>query len=180
MKQTIRISIFLIIALCASLQPLLAQQIRQKTVGFTLSHTLKSVKGTCQKVELQELSIKQEGQTYTSNAFRVIVPLEGMTTGNQNRDSNMLEILGYPGTKEVIARINPVTAQPGKNRLRGTILLNGQEKPFESEFELTKSESGVTITGTARLRLSDFSIAPPRLLLFSIDDEIEIAYNVQF
>lgn len=179
MKQIFRISIISIIALCAS-QSVLAQQITQKKLDFALSHTLKSVKGTCQNVELQELSIKQEGQTYTSNAFRVVVALEGMTTGNRNRDSNMLEILGYPGAKEIVARINAVTAKPGKNRLQGTILMNGQEKPFESEFELTKSDAGVSITGTARLRLSDFSIAPPKLLLFSIDDEIEISYNVQF
>lgn len=151
-----------------------------KEIQFSISHPLKTVSGTCQSVLIQGFAPQNQGQEFVAAPFQVVIPIDGMTTGNRNRDSNMAEMLGYPGAKEITAKIPAVHARLGKNRLSGTVTINKIEKPFDGEFELTQNGDSFVIQGSTILHLSDFGIAPPRLLLLSIGNDVAIAYNVSF
>ncbi|MCE9599325.1 MAG: YceI family protein [Spirochaetia bacterium] len=156
--------------------PLLSLEV-SKEVQFTIAHPLKTVTGNCNTIEILDFVPKRQGEIYSAGPFRVIIPLNGMTTGNRNRDSNMLEILGFPAVKEIVARVNPIDARIGKNKMSGTLLINGHEKPFSSDFELSESKE-TTATGTIHIQLHDFGIEAPKLLLLTVQDDVIVSFKV--
>jgi len=99
-----------------------------------------------------------------------------MDTGNQNRDSHMLEVLGYPTYKEILVEINPVKIQENTT-FEGWITIKGIRKPIKSIASIEKQNNLYIVKGKANIVLTEFQIERPSLLGLAVEDLVEVNYE---
>jgi len=154
-----------------------AQQLSKKIVQFVITHPFKAVTGNCPDVQVNGFSIKKANNVYSVAPFSVQIAIGPLTTQNKNRDSNMLEVLGYPRNQTIVGEMRAIEAHPGKNHLTGILKINGKEQPFESDFDLSENDNEVRASGEFLIKLSAFGLERPRLLALSVDDDVKIIYE---
>lgn len=161
----------------ASLTAAGAEELVKKNITYTVSHPMKTVTGTCSGVQVRGLSIQKANNVISTGSFQVIVPVSGMSTANRNRDSTMQTLFGYPANKEWIADIESLQVTGQTGTFRGILRLGEKKAPFDSPFQLAQEHGELTARGSLVVRLSDFQIERPRLLLLAVEDEVKINYE---
>ena len=149
----------------------------RRTITYTVSHPMKTVTGTCADVQVRGLSAKKANNVISAGAFQVIVAVAGMSSGNRNRDSTMQTLLGFPAASEWTAEIEPVQVNGPGGVFQGILRLGQKSAPLKSEFQVSEEHGEIVVRGAAVVRLSDFQIERPRLLLLAVDDEVRINYE---
>ncbi len=155
----------------------------EKKILFTATHPFKSIEGHCEEIRIEALKLGFKGTLPVLQGPALLsIPLTGMKTGNSNRDSHMLEVLGYPDSKAIEGRIEKILpAKEGdKLLLSGTLKINGIEKPFQSTATSTRSGDTIVIEGGFDVMLPDFDVEPPDLILIRVADLVKIRYRFRF
>ncbi len=111
--------------------------------------------------------------------FSVRVPIRTMTTENRNRDSNMLDTLGYPKTREIVFRANQTVIDGSQARISGVLLINGIEKNIEFSAKAEKQDADWIVSGDFTILMTDFGLERPRVLFLVVADEVKISFRVQ-
>jgi len=163
---------FIIVLFFSFLLPLNAEFLK-KEVHFIVKHPFKTVHGKCKEVNIQEIEIDNN---LTIKPFRITIPYLKMDTGNQNRDSHMLEVLGYPIYKEILVEINPVKIQENTT-FEGWITIKGIRKPIKSIASIEKQNNLYIVKGKANIVLTEFQIERPSLLGLAVEDLVEVNYE---
>lgn len=151
---------------------------QKSEIIFHVTHPLKKVTGICENIEFKDFNYNvTDEKLQISNPFIVFVTVEGMTTGNGNRDSNMYHDLGFPEYKIIEADIQKVSvSQNNHYRVNGILKIKGKERPFETEGTLTKEGSLHMFKGHLSVKLSDFGVERPTLLV-AIDDVVAVDFQ---
>lgn len=149
----------------------------RKSITYTITHPMKTVAGVCADAEVRNLTITKANNVISTGAFQVIVPISGMSSGNRNRDSTMQTILGYPAVGAWAAEIEPVTISGQSGVLQGVLRLGAKSSPLRSEFQISEENGELIVRGHFLVRLSDFQLERPKLLLLSVDDEVKVFYE---
>jgi len=149
----------------------------RKIITYTVTHPMKTVAGVCANPQVQGLALTKANNVISASAFQVVVPIIGMSSGNRNRDSTMQTILGYPAVSEWVAEIETVSLTGSSGVLRGVLRLGAKSAPLLSEFQTSEQNGELVVRGSMTVRLSDFQIEKPRLLLLAVDDEVKITYE---
>lgn len=159
-----------------------APQLVHKEVHFTASHQFKTIPGMCESVNVSDVQIKLEGDHPALLApATVTIPVESMKTGISNRDSHMLEVLGFPKFKEIRAVVESIV--PGEKNhyaISGKLTIKGVEKPFRSEATSTTEGDTVILRGGFPVSLAAYGVEAPDLLFIKIKDRVDINYDFRF
>ncbi len=161
--------------------PAFSQEIifQKKEIFFTISHALKTVKGECSTIHTEALSVQQSIDEYSVKfPFTVSVDVKSMTTKNSNRDSHLLETLGYPEYKTIDFKAHSISkVDPENYNLQGKLTIQNASKDITIPVKVTQKDKLSVFSGNFIVRLTDFSIKPPSLLFMSISDDVKITFN---
>ena len=163
---------FLIVLFFYTIIPLNAEFLT-KEIRFIVKHPFKTVYGQCKEIIVQEIEIDNN---LNIKPFRITIPYLKMDTGNQNRDSHMLEVLGYPTYKEILVEIKPVNIKENTT-FEGWITIKGIRKPIKSTAIIEKQNNLYIVKGQVDILLSQFEIEKPSLLGLAVEDLVKVEYN---
>lgn len=171
------LNLLLVAFLAMPAMALQAKQPSESSIQFTVEHPMKTVVGESRNPVFSGLDYSYDGQFKLKGPFTVTISYKDMKTGNGNRDSHMMEVLGYPDHQSVVARI--VEAEPTADGLRiaGSLSINGVNNLFRTLATLKEDQNDIVISGTASVLLSNFQVERPSLLGMSIEDRVVIRYR---
>jgi hypothetical protein len=153
--------------------------IKSISIKFYVTHPWRKVVGICNEPKVESLKLSGNKEIPTiSSPFSVKCSLLNMKTGDANRDSHMLEVLGYPETKEVIFSVASTHADKELNyKITGDLNIKGKSKPVVFSAKLIK-ETIPLVKGSFEILLSDFSVERPALLFVPINDTVKIEVEI--
>jgi hypothetical protein len=153
--------------------------IKSITLKFYVTHPWKKVTGVCNEPKIESLKITGNKDFPTiSSPFLVKCNLLNMKTGDANRDSHLMEVLGYPESKEIIFSVTSTQADKDMNyKISGDLTIKGNSKPIVFYVKLNK-ETSLVVSGNFDILLSDFLVERPALLFVPINDKVKIEVSI--
>lgn len=142
---------------------------------YSMKHPLHQWDGTSRDV--QSLLVA-DAATKTPQNVAVRVKISSFDSKNANRDSHMIEVaegLTYP---EITFASTSVTADGNKLKVTGNLKFHGVTKPVTFECIQQTDRKGSTISGSFKVKLTDFNIEPPSLLAMATEDEFGISFRM--
>ena len=110
----------------------------------------------------------------------ISVPLNTFSSGNDNRDSNMLiycKAFDFPNInfQSTSIKVNESTLE-----IEGKIEFAGEEKEIKTNAKLNRLDNNLfAIEGELDILLSEFKVERPSLLFVEIEDLVKIKYSIQ-
>lgn len=125
----------------------------------------------------------------TADAVRdvtVDVPVRTLLSGEGGLDKNLWKALKSEDHPRIRYRLAGYTLVPAGSpdtlhvRAEGTLEVAGVQRPVPLEVVALRGADGVVLEGTASLRMSDFGVKPPRLMLgaLRVGDRVAIRYHL--
>ncbi len=167
--------------------PLQTAEVLKAEVRFTANHPLKTVKGICQDIFIDQLNIKRGnkvGEGYSvKTPVTLVCDVGKMDSGSERRDRDMREALGYPEHKKVLVHLQSITRSKSDIAdyiAAGTITIAGKDYSFSSVVHTKEAGEKIEVEGGFSIKLSHFEIEPPSLLGMDVKDDIQIDYGFVF
>lgn len=125
-------------------------------------------------------NISLDDETQQIQQVGVAANVANFDSENSSRDSHaleVLEVLKYPRVTFLSTAIKQVDS---KLEIIGNLTFHGIKKEitFEAKRENTKNE--IVITGTFPIKLTDYNIEKPSLLMIPVEDEMKISFIIVF
>jgi hypothetical protein len=155
------------------------EAIKSINIKFYVVHPWKKVVGTCNEPKIESLKLTGSKDFPTPlSPFTVKCTLLNMKTGDANRDSHMLEVLGFPDFKEIIFFVASTQTDKDLNyKFTGDLNIKGKTNPINFLAKLNKDNS-YSIKGSFEILLSEFSVERPALLFVPISDTVKIEIEI--
>ncbi len=182
------IPLVLLSFLSSSLQPQLLTSILDPDssyVAYTGHHPLHSWRGLSHTIHAT-LNLHLENPTASQVDIRI--PVESFDSGNPNRDSNMLDVVEadrFPEVRFVLREATIDTLEAASDslyqarwRIRGELTFHGITRTIEIPVDISMVRNRFTAHTMFCLKLSDFNVRRPRLLLMPIRDEIDVEVHL--
>ena len=169
--KNILIFIFVISSLLAT-----QYEVTSNRIVYYGVHALHKWEGSTTKTT-GTLSYDKKKKTYSCN---ITVPLNTFSSGNDNRDSNMLtycNAITYPDIKfkSKIINVNMESID-----IEGIIEFAGKKRNLKTVAHLIDlNENEFSIKGEFEILLSDFNIPRPSLMFIKMEDNILIKYSIK-
>lgn len=115
-----------------------------------------------------------------ASRIEISAPVESFDSGNENRDSNMLDAVEaerYPNVSFVSSQIT--AGQGGTWTVRGTLSFHGRTKQIEIPVRVSGQNGVFEGSGTFPISLTEFKVKRPKLLLKPIADEIQVTFTIR-
>ncbi|AAS71676.1 YceI family protein [Leptospira interrogans] len=156
-----------------------ASEILKKEITFLAIHPMKEVHGACKEIQVDSPQIQTSGTVYKLNSpFTIKIPILKIHSGDENRDSHIMEILGYPDIPEIIVVVESAEAVGETYLIRGKLSIHGFTRDFQSSGKVEPNGVGqIRIFGKVNIQFSDFNLERPSLLFIKTKEEIEIGYD---
>ncbi|AYV55669.1 hypothetical protein CH370_11880 [Leptospira kmetyi] len=158
-----------------------SSEVLKKEITFLAIHPMKEVRGVCKEVQVNAPQIAAAGSGYKLNSpFQIRIPILKIHSGDESRDSHIMEILGYPDTPEIVAVIESVVAPASGDTytVRGKLTIHGLTQDFQSSAKVEAKDPGqIRVFGKVDVKFSDFKLEKPSLLFIKAKEEIEIGYD---
>ena len=122
-------------------------------------------------IELKENQISKIG---------VIAKVADFKSGNSSLDSNSFRVLDALKIPNIIFRSTDIVETLDIISVYGTISFHGIEKAINVTLNKSNDNDIVSLNGKFIIKLSDFNVRRPSLLLQKINDEIEVQINLIF
>ena len=122
-------------------------------------------------IELKENQISKIG---------VIAKVADFKSGNSSLDSNSFRVLDALKIPNIIFRSTDIVETLDIISVYGTISFHGIEKAINVNLNKSNDNDIVSLNGKFIIKLSDFNVKRPSLLLQKINDEIEVQINLIF
>ena len=113
----------------------------------------------------------------------VKVPVGTLRSGKSGLDRNMMKTLHadqYPDIRFHLARYTASGADTVDISAEGTLTVSGQERPVTLEARAYRGPGGVWLEGTHGLRMTEFGIKPPTMMMgaIKVGDPVTIHYKL--
>ena len=119
------------------------------------------------------------------SAGELVIPVAGLKSEKDGLDKNLRKSLLAEAHPLIRYRLRGYHVAPGESdsfkvRASGVLEVAGKQKEIESDLIARPTALGVWLTGTQPLRMTDFGIKPPKMMLGTIrtDDEVVIHYRL--
>ena len=123
------------------------------------------------------LSYDKNKKTYSCN---ITVPLNTFSSGNDNRDSNMLTYCNAITYPDIIFKSKMIAVNNEFIDLEGIIEFAGKKRNLKTVAHVIElNENEFSIQGEFEILLSDFGIPQPSLLFIKMEDNILIKYSIK-
>jgi hypothetical protein len=115
------------------------------------------------------------------------IPVQKLSSGDKGLDENLRKTLKAPEHPNIVFRLASYEVMPSSEagaflvKLRGTLQVAGAERPQDLIGRVAESAEGLRLTGSKELRMSEFGVKAPVLMLGAIktDDRIVVRYDLQ-
>ena len=110
----------------------------------------------------------------------ISVPLSTFSSGNDNRDSNMLVYCRAFDFPNINFQSTSIKVNESTLEIEGKIEFAGEEKEMKTNAKLNSLDNNLfTIEGELDILLSEFKVERPSLLFVEIEDLVKIKYSIQ-
>ncbi|PJZ69457.1 hypothetical protein CH373_15285 [Leptospira perolatii] len=163
-----------------SLNSISAQELKvsEKIITFVVDHPFETVNAECGKVVLEPSSFPSKDSYPKVSSIKIEIPFKYISSGDQNRDSTIIESLGYPTYKSVSFQSSKIVEAEGGWDVTGNLTINGVTKQIQVFASGTKDAGKVVVKGTFNVMMSDYNVVPPSLLFVKTREKVVI--NFQF
>ena len=169
--KNILIFIFVISSLLAT-----QYEVTSNRIVYYGVHALHKWEGSTTKTT-GTLSYDKNKKTYSCN---ITVPLNTFSSGNDNRDSNMLTYCNAITYPDIIFKSKMIAVNNESIDLEGIIEFAGKKRNLKTVAHLMElNENEFSIQGEFEILLSDFGIPQPSLLFIKMEDNILIKYSIK-
>ena len=169
--KNILIFIFVISSLVAT-----QYEVTSNKIVYYGVHALHKWEGSTTKTT-GTLSYDKNNKTYSCN---ITVPLNTFSSGNDNRDSNMLTYCNAITYPDIIFKSKMIAVNNESIDLEGIIEFAGKKRNLKTVAHLLElNENEFSIQGEFEILLSDFGIPQPSLLFIKMEDNILIKYSIK-
>jgi polyisoprenoid-binding protein YceI len=119
--------------------------------------------------------------------FEIRIPVKGLKSGKDKLDANMYKALDEPTHPEIVFtldRYQPAGSGSGSDTIavatKGRVKVAGKEKAIEMRVVFTSVAGGLRVKGSADLKMTDFGIKPPTMMLGTLrtHDDIVIKFDL--
>jgi Uncharacterized conserved protein len=109
----------------------------------------------------------------------VTIPLNTFSSGNDNRDSNMLYYCNAIEYPDIVFKSDMINVNKQSIDIEGIIEFAGEKRKLKTVAKLIKlNQNEFSIKGEFQIYLSNFNIARPSLLFIKMEDNILIEYSM--
>ena len=110
----------------------------------------------------------------------ISVPLSTFSSGNDNRDSNMLVYCRAFDFPNINFQSTSIKVNESILEIEGKIEFAGEEKEIKTNAKLNSLDNNLfAIEGELDILLSEFKVERPSLLFVEIEDLVKIKYSIQ-
>ena len=110
----------------------------------------------------------------------ISVPLNTFSSGNDNRDSNMLVYCRAFDFPNINFQSTSIKVNESILEIEGKIEFAGEEKEIKTKAKLNSLDNNLfAIEGELDILLSEFKVERPSLLFVEIEDLVKIKYSIQ-
>ena len=110
----------------------------------------------------------------------ISVPLNTFSSGNDNRDSNMLVYCRAFDFPNINFQSTSIKVNESTLEIEGKIEFAGEEKEIKTNAKLNRLDNNLfAIEGELDILLSEFKVERPSLLFVEIEDLVKIKYSIQ-
>ena len=110
----------------------------------------------------------------------ISVPLSTFSSGNDNRDSNMLVYCRAFDFPNINFQSTSIKVSESTLEIEGKIEFAGEEKEIKTNAKLNSLDNNLfAIEGELDILLSEFKVERPSLLFVEIEDLVKIKYSIQ-
>ena len=110
----------------------------------------------------------------------ISVPLSTFSSGNDNRDSNMLVYCRAFDFPNINFQSTSIKVNESTLEIEGKIEFAGEEKEIKTNAKLNSLDNNLfAIEGELDILLSEFEVERPSLLFVEIEDLVKIKYSIQ-
>ena len=173
MKKTLLFSLLISVNLCS--QEFWEIDSNSSFIKYSGNHFLHN--WDAQNDEISGLLNIENG---TIDNVGVIAKVKDFNSGNSSLDSNamrVVEALKYPN---VIFRSSLIEQNDDRVYLEGVLEFHGIKQNLKVEGKIESLEDQIKINMDFIIKLSDFEIKRPSLLLRKVEDEILVEINLNF
>lgn len=115
----------------------------------------------------------------TSLRGAIEVSVVDFISDNAKRDSNMHETMESDKFPKASFEVKEVVVKGGDNvTLKGSMTLHGVTKPMSFEGSVNEEGSKVRIKAKSSMKMSDFSINPPKMVFLTVRDQVDLNVDV--
>ena len=121
-------------------------------------------------------------------SFDMVAPVEKLSSGDKGLDKNMWKALKSGQFKEIRFRADSFAIRPPRAlgaqfglAMRGALTIAGVTRPVELEADGFGVPGGVRIAGATSLRMTDYAVKPPVLMLGAIKtaDQVVVKFDME-
>jgi len=110
----------------------------------------------------------------------ISVPLSTFSSGNDNRDSNMLVYCRAFDFPNINFQSTSIKVNESTLEIEGKIEFAGEEREIKTNAKLNSLDNNLfAIEGELDILLSEFKVERPSLLFVEIEDLVKIKYSIQ-
>lgn len=177
-------NVILAIILLVSGMEIFAIEVTKKKIEFYVDHPAKYVTGVCNEIQVDQPKLRfSNGKYNLQSPFFIKIPILKITSGDSDRDLHIQEILGYPNTPIIEAKIeliSPSNVNEHAYTIKGKVTIHGKIKDFSTDATVTPLGVGeIQVEGNLVLKFSEFNLENPSLLFLKAKDEIQVRYLFQ-
>jgi polyisoprenoid-binding protein YceI len=161
-------------------------QFEQATVAYKGRDSLASWTGTTKEVTGTLAYDSQTGELLKGD---VQVGLASINSGNGVRDARMrnefLQTDKFPTALFVVKKVEDFPkfsdwkqwGNRQKGRIIGDLTIKNVTKPVTFEAETVYTGKELKVTGTSKVKMTDFGITPPSIFLVTVEDTVGLEFN---
>lgn len=128
------------------------------------------------KVVMMEASIDDSIESLRG---KFTIKATDLKSSNSDRDEHMHETIDAANYPLIVVNIQNVTKSADMYQLDGTVMLHGVTRALSTMATINKNTTGLSISGSFAVNLTDHQIKPPKLLFLTVRDRIDITYNLE-
>jgi hypothetical protein len=110
----------------------------------------------------------------------VAIPLAQLDCGNETMNEHMRKALKAKESPRIVFKLENYKENVGELQLNGTMNIAGTERPIQLMGTVTDSKGVVRATGKAQIKMSEWGVKPPTLMMgtMKVKDNVTINFDV--
>ncbi|BAF72027.1 YceI family protein [Sulfurovum sp. NBC37-1] len=150
------------------------------TNGSVKAHTEVFGDSTIDPVTKSITSHLSMGNSVESIKGSVDVSVRKLKSDNETRDEHMVEAIASDKYPLATYTFKSVTKTGNQYKIDGILNFHGVQKPLSIKADIAEKPGSVALKGKASFKMSDYGVKPPKLLLLTVRDRIDLSVNVTF
>lgn len=125
-------------------------------------------------------SVLHLGSTLTQLQGTITIPSISLQSENEGRDDHMHEAMHAESEKLISVKLIKVQKMDTAYKIYANLTLNGITKPITSLCKIQEDSSTLKLDGNFSIKMTDYKIEQPSLLFFTVRDQVDIKYNLNY